>query len=374
MTAQAGAAGGSGDGTAGGDEDLGQALGDALHIHLLGGGDDDATDTVGYFSALQDLGGDAHIRYAAVGAGADDHLVDGHTLDLVHGLGVGGEVRQRDGGLEGGQVDGHFPFVLGVGVGLVDLHGTGEATIDVVQGLFVHGENAVLAACLDGHVGDGEAVVHGQLGDTLTRKLDGLIKCAVHADHTDEVEDHVLTADVLVKLAHQVDLDGGGHLEPVLARDHAGGHVGGANTRGEGTQRAVGAGVGVCADDTITGADDTLFGKQGVLDAHLTHVVEVGDVMLFREIACGSAQLGGFDVLTGGVVVEDDGDLVFVEHAVKARLFKNVDSDGGGDVVAEDNIQLGLDEVAGFYRIQACVSGEDLLCHGHAHGSFSFST
>ena len=88
MAAQAGAAGGRGDGAACVDKDLGQAFGDAVQVNLLGGRNDDAAHAVLHLAALHNFGGNAHVADAAVGAAADDHLVDGQAFHLVHSLGV----------------------------------------------------------------------------------------------------------------------------------------------------------------------------------------------------------------------------------------------------------------------------------------------
>ena len=125
--------------------------------------------------------------------------------------------------------------------------------------------------------------------------------------------------------------------------------------------------MAVRADNDLTGGDDALFRQQRVLNADLAHIIEVGDVEAAGEIAGGLAQLGGLDVLAGGVVIQHDGDLVLVEHAVKAGFVEHVNSDGGGHVVAQDEIQFGFDQVARFDGFQPSVGREDLLRHGHAH-------
>src|SRR5699024_6469682 len=125
------------------------------------------------------------------------------------------------------------------------------------------------------------------------------------------------------------------HLEPQKAGGHGGGHVGGADAGGEGPHRPVGAGVGVGTHDDLTGGAQALLGQEGVLHAHLAHVEEVGDVVFVGEVPGLQAQLGGLDVLAGGVVVQDNGDLVLVKHLGEARLLKLGDGHRGGDSVAQ---------------------------------------
>ena len=367
VSAQAGAAGGGGDGAARLDEGLNEALLHGLEDDLLGGGDDDAPHAVGHLLALEHRGGSPQVADAAVGAGADDHLVDGQAGHLRHHLGVLGQVGHGHGGLQLVQVDDHLTGVHRVGVGLEGLAGAVHPAADVLHGLLVHGEDAVLAAGLDGHVGDGEPVVHGQGGHPLPGELQGLVQGAVHPDLPDQVEDHILAGHHGLELAFEGHLDGGGHLEPQKAGGHGGGHVGGADAGGEGPHRPVGAGVGVGPHDDLPGGAQALLGQEGVLHTHLAHVEEVGDLVLVGEVPGLQAQLGGFDVLAGGVVVQDNGDLVLVKHLGEARLLKLGDGHRGGDVVAQHHVHLGLDELAHLHVVQTGVLGQNLLGHCHSH-------
>ena len=367
MAAQAGAAGGGGDGTAGLDKGGHVAQVDAVLEDLLGGGDDDAADVIGNLLALQDLGGDGHVFQTAVGAGADDDLVDLDVLHLGDGTGVLGQVGVSHGGLDLAEVNFNGADVLCIGICLVSSPGTVHTTFHVSNGGLVHREDAVLGTGLDGHVGNAQTVVHGQGGNALTAVLQALVQRAVHADHADQVEDHVLAADTGLQLAGQVDLDGLGDLEPGLAGGHTGCHVGGTHAGGESAQCAVGAGVGVSADDAVTGSHDALFRQQGVLDTHLAHIVEVVDVEALGEGAALEALLSGLDVLVGGEMVHDHGDLALIENAGEAFLLKLTDGHGRGDVVAQDHIQLGTDQLTGLDLRQACVGCQDLLCHCHSH-------
>ena len=160
------------------------------------------------------------------------------------------------------------------------------------------------------------------------------------------MEDEVFAGDAGAKLALEHEPDGGRHLEPCHAGGHARSHVGGANAGGEGTQRTVGAGVAVGTDDAVTGGHDAFFGQEGVFNAHLTDVVEIEDVVFVGELTALLGLGGALDILVGDEVVQHDGDMLFVEHAVKACLLELVDGNGGGDVVAQHEIQLCVDELA----------------------------
>ena len=186
------------------------------------------------------------------------------------------------------------------------------------------------------------------------------------------MQDQVLAGDAGAELALEHELDGRGYLEPCHAGGHAGSHIGGAYAGGEGTQCTIGAGVAVRTDHAVACGHDAFFRQQGVLNAHLAHIVEVEDVVLVGELAALLGLGRALDVLVGNEVVEDDGDVLFVEHAVEARLFELVDSDGGSDVIAQHDVELGVDELACLDLGEACVCGQNFLRLGHSHGSFSF--
>ena len=351
VAAQTGAAGGGGDGGAGLNEVLNEALLHGLEHDLLGSGDDHAAHVGGNLLASHNGRSDAQVLNPAVGARADDHLVDGQAGHLADDLRILRQMRHSHSGLQLIQVNDHFPDVLRVGIGLEGLTGAVHPAVDVLHGLLLHGENAVLAAGLNGHVGDGEPVIHGEGGNALAGKLQRLIQRAVHADLADQMQDDILAAHPAAGLALQHHLDRGRHLEPSLAGDHTGSHVRGTHAGGECAQRAIGAGVGVRAHDDLAGGAQALLGQQGVLHAHLAYVEEIGDVVLVGKFPGLLAQLGGLDVLAGGVVVQNDGDLVLVKDLGEPGLFKLGDGHRSGDVVAQDQIQLGLDELAYFYLI-----------------------
>ena len=67
-------------------------------------------------------------------------------------------------------------------------------------------------------------------------------------------------------------------------------------------------------------------------------------------------------------MVRHDGDVLFVEHAVETGALKLVDGDGGGDVVAQHDVQLCVDELACLDLGKPGMCGKDLLRQGHSHG------
>ena len=137
-------------------------------------------------------------------------------------------------------------------------------------------------------------------------------------------------------------------------------------------QGAVGAGVAVGADDKVPGDDHTLFRQQGVLDAHRAHVEEILYAFGAREVPDLLTLLGGLDVLVRHEVVHDEYDLVLVIDAIAAGLIELVDGHRRRDVVAEHQVQVRHDDLAGCDGCFTAVGRQYFLCHCHAHILISF--
>ena len=272
-------------------------------------------------------------------------------------------MRPGDRGDDVGGIDVDDLLVLGILVGVVLDEGALGAAAHVLAALLVDLEQARLAAGLDGHVGNREAALDGERLDRGAGELHRAVERAIDADLADHVEDDVLGRGALGKLAVHHDADGLGHLEPGAAGGHAHAGVRGAHAGGEGTDAAVGAGVGVRADHEVAGHDDAALGEKGVLDAHAALLVVVRDPHLVGEVARDLGLLGALDVLVGSVVVGHEADLVAVEDA-GTDLAHRLDGDGRGDVVGEHKVEVALDELAGNDLLETGVGGEDLLGHG----------
>ena len=317
--------------------------------------------------ALEHVVGGFHVLQTAVGAAADHNLIDLDVLALAGKVGVLGQVGVADGGFQLVQIDLNGLFVLGIRVGLKEHRLTLAAALEVAAGHIVHREDAVLGTGFDGHVADAQAVVHRQAGNARAGELHGFVQRTVHTDHADDVQDQVLAGDAGAELALEHELDGRGHLEPCHAGGHAGSHIGGADTGGEGTQCTIGAGVAVRTDHAVACGHDAFFRQQSVLNAHLAHIVEVKDVVLVGELAALLGLGGALDVLVGHKVVQHDGNVLFVEHTVKTGLFKLVDGNRGGDVVAQYDVQLCIDELASLDLGKTGMCGKNFLRQGHSH-------
>lgn len=367
VPAETGTAGRGGNDGARVDKDIDQAFVDRLQVNVVGCGNDDATNALSHVSIFENGGCLPQIGNVTVGAGADDDLIDGDIPPFGRLFRVFGQVREGYGGLERGEIHFDLPFVFGVGIGGKD-HGFAlESARHVVHGDLVHGENAVLGARLDRHVADGESVVDGEVLYAVARKFHGFVERAVHADEPDHVQNDVLARNVFGGLIFEHDSDRGRNLEPTHLRHHARRHIGGAYARGEGAERAVGAGVAVRADHQIARADQTLFGQERVFDAHLTDVKEVFDVLSGGKFSRRLALLRRLDVLVGGKMIHDEGDFIAASHAGGARLVELFDRYGSGNIVGEYHVEARVDELPRFYAVEPRVESEDLLRHRHSH-------
>ena len=125
--------------------------------------------------------------------------------------------------------------------------------------------------------------------------------------------------------------------------------------------------MAVGADDAIARRHDAFFGQEGVLNAHLAHIVKVEDVVLVGKLPALLGLGSALDVLIGDEVVQHDGDVLLIKHTVEARLLELVDGDGGGDVVAQHDIQLCVDELACLDLGKARVGGQNFLRQSHSH-------
>ena len=71
-------------------------------------------------------------------------------------------------------------------------------SLNILQCLLIHRENAVLSTGFDGHITDGKAIVHRKRSHTLSGKLNGLVKGSIHTNHANQMKNQILTADMLL--------------------------------------------------------------------------------------------------------------------------------------------------------------------------------
>mmetsp|Transcript_36911 Transcript_36911/g.80800 ORF Transcript_36911/g.80800 Transcript_36911/m.80800 type:complete len:267 (-) Transcript_36911:450-1250(-) len=186
-------------------------------------------------------GGDvANVFDAAVGAGSDEHLLDGDALDVLPTLETNVLEGTLDGGLSCGTVIGSINLgyltgnwhgilrrrtprngrcnvgginndrlivdctiiglervpVLDCGIPLGP-GGTHGPSLEVFVGRFVGCDDARTGTGLDGHVGDGHPSLHGERGDGIAGEFNGGAGSASGPDNTTNMKNDILTGNSL---------------------------------------------------------------------------------------------------------------------------------------------------------------------------------
>ena len=100
VASEAGAAGGRADHRAGREKYFKKPFLQGLTINLLGGRNDDESQGRGDLLPFQDLGCHPEVVEMAIGAGADDDLIDLDLSNLPHILDVGRDVGKGDLGMD----------------------------------------------------------------------------------------------------------------------------------------------------------------------------------------------------------------------------------------------------------------------------------
>ncbi len=138
---------------------------------------------------------------------------------------------------------------------------------------------------------------------------------------------------------------------------HAGGHVRGTHARGKRAERAIGAGVGIRANDAVACGHKAFFRAAARARCPFPHIVEIQDIVFVRKHAALPGLLAALMSLLGTKWSITRLIFVLSNTASKPRLFKFVDGHGAGDIVAQHHIQLCLDELARYNGISpACAA------------------
>ena len=341
----------------GGFEDLVEALFFGFFADFFGAGNDEDAYAVGDLFAVHDAGGFAEVFDSAVGAATDEDSVDADVGDagagfeshvVESGLNVVwvvdiGAVEFGDGAVDaddhagaGAPADDGFHLFDVDGDGFVEdgvLVGVEGFPViesgfefgafgskgsvfggDVVEGGLVGGDEAAACAAFDGHITDGEASFHGELFDGTSTKFEGTAGSACGTNSADEFKDEVFGGDAEGEVTCEFDAV----LHGFLLAECLGGedvfNFGGADAEGDGTEAAVGGGVGVAADDGGAGQCDALFGADDVYDALFFGVHAIEADAVFGAVAfegvdlCSGDGVGNLGATVGGYVVIGGGE------------------------------------------------------------------
>ena len=132
------------------------------------------------------------------------------------------------------------------------------------------------------------------------------------------------------------------------------------------TERAVGDGVGISAEDERTRKGVALFRKNDVSDS-LTGV-KFGDLLFLDPF---SGLFLRYRVLLANrrvVMIEDHDDARRIEHLVAAHLAQEIGDPGRATIVEHDEIRDDVDDLADFDVLAIGMPGDD-FCNG-VHGRF----
>ncbi len=123
--------------------------------------------------------------------------------------------------------------------------------------------------------------------------------------------------------------------------------------------------MAVRPDNTIARGDQPLLRQKRVFDAHLPNFEIVRNILRARKLAHFQGLLGSLDILVRGKMVRHEGYFFRVKYARAAQLFELANRRRRGDIIAQHEVELGLDELACFDSLEPCLRGENLLGHCH---------
>ena len=125
--------------------------------------------------------------------------------------------------------------------------------------------------------------------------------------------------------------------------------------------------MAVGTDDTVTGSHHALFRQQRMLNAHFAHIVEVADAVGTGKLPAGLALLGSLNILVWNKVIQNDYHFLRIIYPIKTGLLKLVHSHRGGNIIAQYNVQVRLNQLSRSNLRKSRVSRQDFLCHCHCH-------
>ena len=177
------------------DKCLCQPLFNGLKINVLCRRDHDAADSFLYFASFQDLCCHTHVFNTAVCTGTDHNLINLHFSCLFHCLCIFRQVRERYGCLQFAKVNGNCLIIFSIIICFIDLVFFLGMFFHISNGFIIYREDTVFGTCLNGHIGNGETIIHRKTCHTISCKLKRFIKRTVYANLTNEMKDHIFTAD-----------------------------------------------------------------------------------------------------------------------------------------------------------------------------------
>ena len=128
--------------------------------------------------------------------------------------------------------------------------------------------------------------------------------------------------------------------------------------------------MGIGADDAVARNHDALLRQKGMLNAHAAYVEEIFDVIFPGKGSGLAALFRSFNILIRCKMIQHKSNAGVVKNGIGSTFFKFIDGYRGSDIVAQNHIQFGVDQLARLHMIKPCVCGQYFLGHGHSHEAF----
>ena len=246
------------------------------------------------------------------------------ALNFINSSCVGRKAWHRYCILKLAEINLNYSLVLRILVRLKHLIWSFNPSADVLKSLLIYREDSVLAACLDGHVGYCESVVHLKLTDSRSCELYGFVKGAVNTYLSDKVKNYVLSCNPSSGLSCQDYLDCRRNLEPAVSRSPACRKICRADSCRKCSKSTICTCMRICSDDNLARCGKSLLRNESMLYSDISCIIEMCQLLLSCELSCFLRKSCRIYVLARCIVVKNDCHLILVENLVKSGLLKNI--------------------------------------------------
>jgi hypothetical protein len=121
----------------------------------------------------------------------------------------------------------------------------------------------------------------------------------------------------------------------------------------------------VSPDHYISWQDQPFFREKGVLDPGLSDLKKMGEATGLCKISEDFTLFRRKDVFSRCKVIRDQNDTIPMEDLFGSHLLKGLDGKGCSDIVAESQIDPGIDEIARANLFFLGMEGQYLFCNRH---------
>ena len=182
------------------------------------------------------------------------------------------------------------------------------------------------------------------------------------------MDNDIFTTYIFARLSCQYELDRTWNFEPQLSHCHTGCNICCSDTCRKCTKCTVCTCMGICTDNHISRNRKSFFRKECMLYSHFTYIKIVCNIIFAGKLTHAFAMLCGFNVLIWSKVIHHKCDLVFVKYTLYIHFSDFMNCNRRSNIIAQNQIQVCLDQLSGADRRQACMCCKNLLSHCHSHG------